>query len=136
MNDFNLLLKIVKRREEQYLQLFEYFTRRLGETQNSEEEKWLQNNVHSAEGVRCAEESEILDRCFDMKVKDVKSKRFLMRFGMRVFEIHDATCQRLKQLRLFDFVQNSLQLKFNEMLHKHLMRHSLEVYPIVQFVVF
>ncbi len=39
MNDFNQLLKIVKRPEEQYLQLFEYLALRRVETQNSKEEK-------------------------------------------------------------------------------------------------
>ncbi len=82
MNDLNQLLKIVKRQEEQYLQLFEYFALRRVETQNSKEEKWLPNSVRSAEGVHCAEESEVFDHCFDMKVEDVNSKSFLMRFGM------------------------------------------------------
>ena len=53
-----------------------------------------------------------------------------------MFEGQDLQNQKLKQLKLFDNVHNSMSLKFTETIHKYLMRHPIELYPIIQYIVF
>ncbi|KAL4462054.1 hypothetical protein ABPG74_000899 [Tetrahymena malaccensis] len=140
LEQLNDLIRIQKKRQENYLQLIEAFRKKnsamQGQTQFiSKEQLVLFSNVRSQEIQRIQEENPLIRRFIGMKVDDPRQKMFITRFCMRVCEIYEQGNMKLKSLTLYDNDKEKQTKSFLENLHRHLQLDILELEPILNILI-
>ncbi|EAR91118.2 hypothetical protein TTHERM_00431380 (macronuclear) [Tetrahymena thermophila SB210] len=140
LEELNDLIRIQKKRQENYLQLIEAFRKKNSQMQGqtqfiSKDQLVLFSNVRSQEIQRIQEENPLIRRFFGMKVDDPRQKMFVTRFCMRVCEIYEQGNMKLKSLTLYDNDKEKQTKSFLENLHRHLQLDVLELEPILNILI-